>query len=290
VPAGVLVVSTDPITLTGKDVGRFAVTINANDVAVTGVRPRWFLAAVLLPPGTTEADVESLFAEMRSGLSQSGVILVGGHTEVTKAVNQPVVVGQMLGLAEDERFVKTGGVQEGQVVFQVGRAPVEGAAVLAREGGGLVGDVEPRHLRAAELALDAPGISVVDAALLAARLGATAMHDPTEGGLAAGLHEMAAASGARLRLDRTRVLWWEPAVALCMAAGADPWATLASGTLLAAFDAAETGRVASAFSAAGHEAAVIATAERGAGVIDTDTNPVAWPERDEISRLFEDVR
>jgi hydrogenase expression/formation protein HypE len=287
VPAGVLVVSTDPITLTGKDVGRFAVTVNANDVAVTGVRPRWFLAAVLLPPGTTEAEVESLFSEMHAGVSQSGVALVGGHTEITNAVNQPVVVGQMLGLAEDRRFVETGGVRAGHVVFQVGRAPVEGAAVLAREGGGRLADVEPAHVRAAEVALHTPGISVVNAALLAARLGATAMHDPTEGGLAAGLHEMAAASGVRLRLDRTRVLWWEPAVALCLAAGADPWATLASGTLLAAFPASEAGGVASALSAAGHQAAVIAIAEEGAGVIDTDGNPLVWPARDEISRLFE---
>src|SRR3954471_9216690 len=45
----VLVVAADPITLTGDDVGRYAVLVNANDVAVTGARPRWFLATILLP-------------------------------------------------------------------------------------------------------------------------------------------------------------------------------------------------------------------------------------------------
>ncbi len=62
--------------------------------------------------------------------------------------------------------------------------------------------MDRQALQAAEAAFDVPGISVVDAALLAVRLGTTAMRDPTEGGPAAGLHEMAAASGIRLRVDR----------------------------------------------------------------------------------------
>jgi hydrogenase maturation factor len=53
----VLVAATDPITLTTQEIGRFSVSVNANDVAVMGVRPRWFLAVILLPLGTTEARV-----------------------------------------------------------------------------------------------------------------------------------------------------------------------------------------------------------------------------------------
>jgi hydrogenase expression/formation protein HypE len=285
-PAGVLVVSTDPITLTGQDIGRYAVTVNANDIAVRGVRPRWFLAAVLLPPGTTGTEVEALFASIRSGLVDGGIALVGGHTEITPAVNRPVVVGQMLGLAEDRHFVTTGGAQSGDVVFQVGAGPVEGAAVLAAEAGALLGGVRRDLLSAAESALESPGISVVDAALLGARLGSTAMHDPTEGGLAAGLNELAYASGVRLRVDRDRLLWWEPAIAVCRAVGADPWATLGSGTLLAAFHPAVAGVAAEAFSHGGHEAAVIAVAEEGNGVIDGDGAEIGWPEHDELNRIL----
>ena len=110
VPGGILVAATDPITLTGCDVGAHAVTINANDVAVMGVRPRWFMAVVLLPASTVEAEVRALFASMRSALDALGAILVGGHTEVTTAVTQPVVVGQMMGLSCEREFVRTGGV------------------------------------------------------------------------------------------------------------------------------------------------------------------------------------
>ena len=67
VPAGALIAATDPITLTRKDVGAHAAIINANDVAVMGARPRWFLAVVLLPPGTLESDVRALFDAMHGG-------------------------------------------------------------------------------------------------------------------------------------------------------------------------------------------------------------------------------
>ena len=71
VPAGVLVVATDPIMLTGADVGRLSVIVNANDIAVMGVRPCWFLATVLLPPGTTDLAVDELFGVIRAALDEA---------------------------------------------------------------------------------------------------------------------------------------------------------------------------------------------------------------------------
>ncbi len=288
-PSGIVVISTDPISLTSRDVGRHAVIINANDVAVTGVRPRWFLAAVLLPPGTTEAEVGSIFAGMRDALSEAGITAVGGHTEVSAAVTQPIVVGQMLGVAEDLRIVSTAGARPGDVVVQVGPAPVEGAAVLAAEAAAHLGALDPAVLRAAASGIENPGISVVDAALQAAALGATAMHDLTEGGLAAGLHEVAAASGVRLRLGSGGPLWFDAGVAVCRALGADPWATLASGSLLAAFDPAAAAGAVETLRSAGHAASAIAVAEQGTGVYGDDGLPLGWPERDEVARVLEEL-
>jgi hydrogenase expression/formation protein HypE len=286
IPGGVLVAATDPITLSSAEIGRLAVIVNANDLAVTGARPRWFLAVILVPPGTDESVVRGLFAAMQRALVEVGAFLVGGHTEVTPVVTRPIVVGQMLGLAEDDKFVATGGVVPGNVVVQVGPTPVEGAAVLAREAAGRLGGVDAALLAAARAAFDHPGISVVEPALLAARLGATALHDPTEGGLATGLHELADASGVRIRIDRQAVLWFEPGVAVCRALGADPWSTLASGTLLAAFPA-ETVEVAlQALAERGHAAAVIGRAEMGAGVRDADGRSIRWRERDEVDRVL----
>lgn len=286
IDGSVLVVATDPITLTSGAVGRMAVVVNANDVAVMGVRPRWFLATVLLPEGSREGEVRILFAEMRQALAGVGAVLVGGHTEVTPAVSQPIVVGQMLGLSDSGRFVTTGGVRPGNVIVQVGEAPVEGAAVLAAERASRLATLDPATIRSATQALDDPGISIVDAALAATELGATALHDPTEGGLAAGLHEMAAASGVALRVETSRVAWFEPGVAVCRALGADPWATLASGSLLCAFDADGVDGVVRALTERGHRVAVIGVAEAGHGVRDGQDRPLPWPDRDELARLL----
>ena len=283
VEQGVLVAATDPITLTTAELGRSAVVINANDVAVCGARPRWFLATVLLPPGTGDDAVQELFTVMEEALDDVGAALVGGHTEVTAAVTQPVVVGAMLGLAEDGRFVSTAGARAGDAVVQVGPAPVEGAAVLAEAAGDRLRGLAPETVAAARRALRDPGISVVDAALLAASRGATAMHDPTEGGLASGLHELGAAAGVAVRVDRSAVRWFQPGLEVCRALGADPWATLASGSLLATFPAAT---VDAAVRALGASAAVIGMVEAGSGVRDTSGTPLPWPDRDEVARLL----
>ena len=280
-PAGSLVVATDPITMTGTGVGAHAVAIN-----VTGARPRWFLACVLLPVGTRESEVQALFDGMRGELAKLGATLVGGHTEVTSAVEQPVVVGQMLGQCSPERVVRTGGASPGDGVLQVGPAPVEGAAVLAVEAPERMGTVARDLLKRARGALRDPGISVVDAALRAAELGATALHDPTEGGLSAGLHELAEASGVALHVDADAVLWFEPGLALCQALGADPWGVLASGTLLAAFPGTAVEEARETLVREGFPTRQIARAERGEGVTLSDGSGLPRYERDELSRVL----
>ena len=286
VGAGVLVAASDPITLTGAHLGRAVIAVNANDVAVTGVRPRWFLATVLLPVGTTESELERLFSDMRSALSALGAVLVGGHTEVTDVISNPVVVGHMLGLAQAGRIVTTSGVRPGDAIVQVGRVPIEGAAVLALEHAAVLGSAPRASVEAAAAALEDPGISVVEAAIAAAELGATAMHDPTEGGIAAALWELASAGQVALRIDRDRIAWFPPGLDVCRAAGADPWATLASGTLLAAFTQPAASDAVRRLTARGHDAVIIGSAEPGEGVRDTVGGPIPWPDRDEVARLL----
>jgi hydrogenase maturation factor len=231
--------------------------------------------------------VEMLFTTMRAALDEVGATLVGGHTEVTAAVNQPVIVGQMLGLATDGRFVTTAGATVGDVVVQIGAAPVEGAALFATQAADRLSELAPSVAAVAARAIDDPGISVVEAAVTAASLGATAMHDPTEGGMAAGLHELAAAAGVAVRIDRSRVLWFEPGVAVCHARGADPWATIASGCLLATFPPDRVSRALTGLSALAQPAAAIGVIEEGSGVTDHDGVAIAWPERDEVARVLE---
>ena len=280
VEAGCLVVAADPITLTSEGIGWSAVVVNANDVAVMGVRPRWFLATILLPVGTTDSDVRRLFAELHAAVADLKVALVGGHSEITGAVRQPIVSGMMLGTGSPERLVLSSGAVPGEAVVQIGEAPIEGAAVLAAAVASSV------QWPPSDEAL--PSISVVEPALAATTLGACAMHDPTEGGLAAGLHEMADASRVAIVVDPSGVAWYAPALAVVEAAGANPWSTLASGTVLATFAADEADAAVSELRRLGHVAAVVGESREGQGVADLSGAQVPWPNRDEVARLLED--
>ena len=286
VRSGALVAASDPVTLTGQDVGAHAVLVNANDVAVMGARPRWFLATVLLPTGVTEDAVRALYRRMHEALAALDAVLVGGHVEITDSVRRTVVVGHMMGLRQDRSFARTAALEPGHVVVQIGPAPVEGAAVLAAEARTqLEGRVAAATLVEASGALTDPGISVVEPALRATTLGATAMHDPTEGGLSAGLYEMAETAGVRLVVDPAAVLWYEPGRILSEALGIDPWGLLASGALLAAFpgDGAETALA--TLREEGFSCAPIARAEAGGGVGFETGGAVPRFARDEVIRV-----
>ncbi|MCH8147617.1 MAG: ankyrin repeat domain-containing protein [Planctomycetes bacterium] len=78
----VLVAKADPVTFATKQIGRYVVHVNANDVACLGARPAWFMATVLLPEGATAELAEEIFEQIRSACDELGVTPVGGHTEI----------------------------------------------------------------------------------------------------------------------------------------------------------------------------------------------------------------
>ena len=125
-----LVAKTDPITFATSEIGWYAVNINANDVAVMGAQPRWFLATVLLPAGQATAEMaEAIFAQIYNACAALGVSLAGGHTEITVNLDRPIVSGTMLGEVEHDRLIKTAGARVGDTVLQVKPAPIEGTAL-----------------------------------------------------------------------------------------------------------------------------------------------------------------
>jgi hydrogenase maturation factor len=147
--------------------------------------------------------------------------------------------------------------------------------------------IEPGLLHAARAAIDSPGISVVASALRCKALGAHAMHDPTEGGLSAGLHELAESSGLAIEdLCPNAVDWFAPGITLCAAVGADPWGTLASGSLLAAFGPEDLEEALRVLCEEGNAPRVIATLAPGRGVSLVDGSRLPRYERDELSRVL----
>ena len=128
-----LVVKTDPVAFTAADVGRYAVHINANDVATMGVKPAWFQTCLLFPPDTSEDVVQNVFAQIDSTCRDLATAVTGGHTEVTASVTQPVVVDNMTSIVAKDRLVTIAGVKVGDAVVITKTAGLEGTSILVSE-------------------------------------------------------------------------------------------------------------------------------------------------------------
>jgi hydrogenase expression/formation protein HypE len=291
-----LVAAADPVTFATDELGWYAVTVNANDIAVRGATPRWFLATVLLPAGTTdEGIVRRLFAQLAEACMAHAVTLVGGHTEVTPGIDRPLVAGTMLGEVAKDRLVTTAGAQVGDAVLLTKGVPLEGAAIIAREKERdlLARGVPAAVIDTAKSFLRTPGISVRREAAIACDVARVhAMHDPTEGGLATALHELAATAGVGLRIAHERIRVVPEGRRLCAAFGLDPLGTIASGALLLTLAPAEVDRVLEAFARAsidGHVIGEVVPIAQGVTLVEgTRQWPMPTFARDEIARLFEE--
>ena len=289
-----LVVTTDPITFATDHIGRYAVHVNANDVAVLGARPLWFFVVMLLPEGSATPDLaESIMADVRTACTELGVTVGGGHTEITPGLDRPILVGQMLGEVAPARLVRKMRIAVGDQILLTRGVAIEGTAILARERSDrLQGRVNADLLARASRFLIDPGISIVQASLAAARVGDVvhAMHDPTEGGLATGLFELVAPGGLGLRVTREHIAVLPETTAICHVLGLDPLGLIASGALLIAVAPAGTDAVMRAIRGAGIPVTGIGEvrpSSEGLTIVTRDATEPLTPSRDEIARAFE---
>ena len=286
-----LILKTDPITYAVEDIGWYAVHVNANDIATMGARPKWLQVGLLLPMGITKSRIEEIFRQIDAACRQLGIAVTGGHTEITPWIDRPIIVGDMHGLCRKRDLIYTSGAKEGDSVILTKGAGIEGTAVLAREKKNHLLQKFPRvFLRRAERYLYEPGISVVPEAFIGAKLGATCMHDPTEGGVATGLYEIATASGKGLLLEKECIIVREETRRICEFFGLDPLGLMGSGALLLTMPA----RKADAFLDAAKEERVDASVigrvtKRTAGLKILDggkKRALTFSQRDELLRVL----
>ena len=265
-----LVVKTDPITFLSDEIGFYSVSVNANDIAAMGARPRWFLATVLLPEGKTDRKlVARTFRSLTGACRSAGVTLCGGHTEVTSGLDRTIVVGLMLGEVPRGGLVTSDGARVGDDLLLTKGIAIEDTSVLARtHGRKLARMVSGRLLQRARGFTRSPGLSVVEDAMVVVRAARVhAMHDPTEGGLATALAELARASSVGVLVEKEAVAVYPECAALCGALGLDPMGLIASGALLIAASPRDSGRVLAALRRRGIPACRIgAVTRRSAGL------------------------
>jgi len=234
------VMSTDPITASISDIGRLAIHVSCNDIASNGLRPIGIMLAVMLPLGTTEAQIEKMMEQAAAAAEAIGVEIIGGHTEITPAVAKPVIVSTAIGRGEKWASQKAEDMEEGDHLLLTKSAGMEGTGIIACDYEEELKEIlSAEELAAAKAMLNR--VSVVEEGVLAAKIGTHGMHDITEGGLLGAVWEMCHISGlgACIQVDCVPV---DPVTRkICRHYEIEPLRLISSGCMLivAAEDKAE---------------------------------------------------
>ena len=286
-PDEVFVLSTDPITGTDKNTGELAVQITANDLASAGAEPVALLLTVLIPVTADEPMIRRLMKEVDEACEKLHIQVVGGHTEVTAVVNQPVISVTGIGKAKKGHLVTTGGAGIGDDVVATKWIGIEGTSIIAREK-----EQELLERFAAPFVEEAKNfdrfLSVVPDAAAAVKSGVTAMHDVTEGGIYGALWELAEASGVGLEIDLKKIPVRQETIELCEYYRLNPYQLISSGCML--MTAPDGRRLVRDLEKAGIHATLIGRCVDGKAkkiLNGEDTAYLERPKTDELYKIYE---
>jgi hydrogenase expression/formation protein HypE len=289
-----LLLKTDPITFVAEDIGTYTVRINANDIATMGGKPLWLLTSILLPERHSTSElVDEIFRQLSSACREMDISLCGGHTEISPGLDRVIVVGAMIGEVKKDGLITTSGAKAGDDIILTKAIAIEGTSVIARRKAGELDAVfGSDFVQRCRGVVDRPGISILREAEIAVRYGDIhSMHDPTEGGLATGLSEVASAANVGLMVEEESIPVSPECQALCRHYGLDPLGLIASGSLIIAVNPHDTEKVLEALSNSGIPAAMIGKIlpkEHGLK-IKRGNEVLGLPvfERDEITKIFD---
>jgi hydrogenase maturation factor len=255
-----LLLAADPITFTPERIGWYAVHVNANDIAAMGGTPQYFLSTILLPEeGATDRTVDRMFADITAACREVGCTPVGGHTEITYGLDRPIVAGAIVGEVDKDRLVTSSGAQPGDMLILTRGIAIEATAILAREKvDDVVRELGRDFQEKASRFLEDPGLSVLAASQVACRDGKVhALHDPTEGGIANALWELAEASEVGLVVSETEIPHYWESTRLAELFDINLLGAIASGALLIVCALSDTSQILENLSEAEIDAQVI---------------------------------
>ncbi len=229
----IFVISTDPITGTATDIGNLAIHITMNDLASSGAEPIGVMLTILLPVETKETDLKKIMEQMEIACAQVKVQIMGGHTEVTRAVNQPLINVCGVGKVKRGKLISTAGAQPKDDILVSKWIGLEGTSIIAKEK-----EQELLLRYPSELIKEAQKfdryLSVLPEAAIAVKSGVSAMHDVTEGGIFGALWELAESSGVGLEIDLKKIPVKQETIEICEYFNINPYELISSGCMLMA--------------------------------------------------------
>ncbi|MCR5507825.1 MAG: AIR synthase family protein [Lachnospiraceae bacterium] len=282
----VYVMSTDPITGTSHEMGSLAVHVTANDIASAGAEVIGVMLSILLPEGCVEEDLKEIMEQVEEACSELDIQTIGGHTEVTRVVNQPVITVTGVGKVRRDKYITTGGARPGDDIIVTKWIGLEGTSIIAREK-----EEELLKRFSSSFIGEAAGfiryLSVVPEAGIAVKHRVTAMHDITEGGVFGALWEVAEASGAGLKVDMLSIPIRQETVEICEVFDINPYELISSGSML--ITAGDGPELIRDLKEAGIEATIIGKIEEGRDRILLNKGNARYltpPGPDELYKIF----
>ena len=233
VPDEEIVMSTDPITGTASDIGELAVTVSINDLASAGAEPIGILLTILLTPRMREAKLKAIMEQVDNACKRYNVQVMGGHTEVTEVVNQPLISVTAVGKVKKGQMVSTGGAKPGMDLVVTKWIGLEGTSIIAKDHEEELLTRLPKNLVDTAKGFD-KYLSVLPESRVAVEHGVAAMHDITEGGIFGALWEMGEASGVGLDVDLKSIPVKQETIEVCEFFGINPYELISSGAMLIA--------------------------------------------------------
>lgn len=284
--------TTDPITGAYKDLGRLVVHINANDIATRGMKPVFLLVTLLLPQNFDLEKLKYIAEQMDAEAKKIGVAIVGGHTEFTPDIKNPIAVGFMVGEIVYNGYVTSGGAKVGDKLIMTKMAAIEGTAILAEDGEEFLRDRGLSEIEIQKAKEFKNWISVVKDGLTAMETGVVhAMHDPTEGGILGGICEIAEASKLGIRVYEKNIKISEITRKIANIFEINPYYLISSGTMLIAVEKGKESLVVERLKQNSIDASVIGEFIDSPDLIlvkgDGSEESIEWPRQDELWEALE---
>ncbi|MBQ2276277.1 MAG: AIR synthase family protein [Lachnospiraceae bacterium] len=281
------VISTDPITGTTKDIGTLAVHVTANDLASNGAEPIGIMVTVLLPNPSSEKTLKNIMEQLQQACSAMNIQIMGGHTEVTDAVNQPVLSITGVGKAKKNQRITTKGAKPGQEIIVTKSIGIEGTYIMATEK---EEELSTRYSKEfIEQAKEMKNqLSIVKEAMIAKEYNVTSMHDITEGGIFGALWEVGEASEVGMEIQLSKIPIKQETIEFCNYFDLNPYMLISSGSLLIVADRGND--VVDALKAKGIEATIIGKIvedKERVVILEEEKRFLTPPKSDEIYKIWE---
>jgi len=284
----VCVMSTDPITGATKDVGRLAVHISCNDVATCGAEPLGILLTILAPPTVTENDIEGIIKDAADAAEEVNVEIIGGHTEITDAVNRIVISSTVIGKQKKNKLPNIEDIKVGDKVIVTKYVGIEGTSIIAKELYDKLKDkIGEEKLKEAQNLGEI--VSVVKDGIICGEIGVKYMHDITEGGVFGAVWEAANAVNKGIKIKEDLIPVKDVTREICSLLNINVYRLISSGSMLVIADEKKVSKINEELSKAGIKSTVIGEVIESGVFLERDGKllEIEPPSSDELYKVLD---